>query len=85
MRSTRGIQEAIRADLLSPVATPTNDMLGFPSTENPLYPEYLDRRYSQFNYTVSAYGNVTVDTSVATTDAFLERIRGWLAALPAEN
>lgn len=75
-----------RAPSISPVATtPTNDMSGFPSTENPLYPEYLDRRYSQFNYTVSAYGNVTVDTSVATTDAFLERIMGWLAALPVAD
>ncbi len=70
---------------VTPVTTPTNDMSGFPSATNPLFPEYLDRRYSQFNYTVSAYGNVTVDTSVATTDAFLERIRGWLAALPVEN
>ena len=67
------------------VTTPTNDMSDFPSAANPLYPEYLDRRYSQFNYTVSAYGNVTVDTSVATTDDFLERIRGWLADLPAED
>ncbi len=68
---------------VTPVATPTNDMSGFPSTDSPLYPEYLDRRYSQFNYTVSTHGNVTVDTSVATTDAFLDRIKGWLAELPA--
>ncbi len=70
---------------VTPVVTPTNDMSAFPSAANPLYPEYLDRRYSQFNYTVSAHGNVTLDTSVATSDAFLDRIRGWLAALPAEE
>lgn len=74
-----------RIATVAPVTAPTNDMSDFPSAANSLYPEYLDRRYSQFNYTVSAYGNVTVDTSVATTDAFLERIMGWLASLPAED
>lgn len=70
---------------VTPVTTPTNDMSGFPSAANPLYPEYLDRRYSQFNYTVSTHGNVTIDTSVATSDTFLERIMGWLDELSAED
>jgi len=70
---------------ITPVTTPTNDMADFPSAANPLYPEYVDCRYSQFNYTVSAHGNVTVDTSVATTDDFLDRIKGWIATLPAED
>ena len=70
---------------LTPVTTPTNDMAAFPSAENPLYPDYLDRRYSQFNYTIDGYGNVVVDNSVATTDAFLEQVKVWLADLSVED
>ncbi len=76
---------AERVATLTPVVVPTNDMASFPSAENPLYPEYLDGRYSQFSYTVSAYGVVTVDASVATTDALLERLEGWLVELSQEG
>ena len=58
-----------------PVVTmSTNDMMVFPSAENALYPFYVDKRYSQFRYTVDANGIVSVDTSGATTDALLDRI-----------
>lgn len=79
MRVVDGISQ------VTPVSVPTNDMSGYPSAATPLYPEYLDRRYSQFNYTVSVDGNVTVDTSVATTAAFVERVKGWIAELPVRD
>jgi hypothetical protein len=67
------IEEGVK---VVPVVTEsTNDMAVFPSPEHPLYPEYLESRYTQFKYTVDSHGSVTVDTSWATTDAFLENIR----------
>ncbi|MFC1874511.1 hypothetical protein ACFLYX_04335, partial [Chloroflexota bacterium] len=54
------------------VVTPSNDMGSFPSGEFSLYPAYLDKRHSQFRYTVNSRGIVTVDTSWATTDRFLQ-------------
>ncbi|MDP2920662.1 MAG: hypothetical protein Q8O43_10665 [Dehalococcoidia bacterium] len=63
------------------VTTPTNDMAYFPSREHPLFPEFLDRRYSQFKYTLDNYGNVMVDTSTATTDNLLKRIKQLISQL----
>jgi len=63
---------------ISPVIVPTSDMAYFPSAEHCLFPAYLDRRYSQFRYTVTSQGAVSVDTSGATTDAFLGKIERFL-------
>jgi len=57
-----------------PLIVPTNDMARFPSAEYPLFPEYVEKRFSQFKYTVDNNGIVSVDASGATTDAFLEKI-----------
>ncbi len=68
MRVTEGIVE------VPPVTVPTNDMACFPSTECPLFPDYLQSRFSQFKYTVDSKGVVSVNTSGATTDALLRKI-----------
>ncbi len=66
---------------MNPVAEPTNDMSCFPSAEHSLYPSYLDRRYSQFSYTVDSYGIITVYTDTATTGPVLEKIKSILVNL----
>jgi len=63
------------------VISATNDMAHFPSTEYPLFPEYLDTRYSQFRYTIDTKGIVSVDKSGTTTDAFLNRITQFISRL----
>ena len=63
------------------VKASTNDMSRFPSQEHPLFPGYLETRFSQFKYTVSDNGIVTVYTSGATTDAFLDKIKRLLNRL----
>ncbi|MFC1986360.1 hypothetical protein ACFLWC_05150 [Chloroflexota bacterium] len=63
------------------VRASTNDMACFPSREHYLFPDYLDKRFSQFKYTVDSKGIVSVDTSWATTDAFLEKIKQLLDRL----
>jgi hypothetical protein len=73
-----------RLATLSPVSTPTNDMAYFPSEEYSLFPDYLDRRYSQFKYTVDSRGIVTVDTAGAVTDALLAKIEEVLKRLEAQ-
>ena len=65
------------------VTVATNDMASFPSPEYCLFPDYLDRRFSQFQYTVDSNGTVTVDASTATTDNFLEKIEQILKELAA--
>jgi len=67
------IDEGLR--VVPSVVIPVNDMAFFPSRECSLFPEYLDRRYSQFRYTVNSKGIMAVDTSWATTDGFLEYMR----------
>ena len=67
------------------VTVPTNDMAQFPSQEHPLFPDYLDRRLSQFKYTVDSKGIISVDTSWAITDAFLNKIEQTLDRLEKEN
>ena len=66
---------------VTPVVVPTNDMNLFPSRENGLFPEYVDKKLSQFKYTVDSNGIVNVDKSTATTDAFLESINQMIARL----
>jgi hypothetical protein len=71
LQSMRVIEEL---DELSPVTSSTNDMAYFPSPQHPLFPDYLDKRFSQFKYTVDSTGIISVDTSGATTDTFLEKM-----------
>lgn len=68
MRVIEGIVE------VPPVTVPTNDMACFPSAGCPLFPDYLQSRFSQFKYTVDSNGIVSVNTSGATTDALLRKI-----------
>lgn len=70
-----------RLAMVPVVTVPTNDMASFPSPGHPLFPDYLDKRFSQFKYTVDSDGIVTVDTSGATTDAFLARLKQLLNQL----
>ncbi|MFC2070366.1 hypothetical protein ACFLTB_04250 [Chloroflexota bacterium] len=44
-----------------PVTEPTNNMARFPTPQNPLFPEYLDWKYSQFKYTVDQYGIINTE------------------------
>lgn len=67
------------------VTVPTNDMLKFPSSAHPLYPDYLETRYSEFLYTVDSNGSVQVDDSTATTDGFLIKINEVLSQLKEEQ
>ncbi|MFC1937477.1 hypothetical protein ACFLWY_02820 [Chloroflexota bacterium] len=59
------------------VTVPTDDMARFPSTQCPLFPEYVGKRFSQFKYTVDKDGIVTVSLS-ATTDTPIEEIEKLL-------
>lgn len=71
--------------VLPAVTVPTNDMSRFPSAEHCLFPHYLDKRFSQFRYTLDGDGIVAVDKSTATTDAFLKRIGERLSQLRTEE
>jgi hypothetical protein len=66
---------------IAPVASPTSDMSYFPSPDHPLFPTYLDRRYSQFKYILDEYGNVAVDTTIASTDSLLDKIEKTIISL----
>ena len=79
MRVTEGLK------VVPAVTVSTNDMACFPSLEHCLFPDYLDKRFSQFRYTVNSDGIVNVDTSGATTDALLEEIEQWLNRLKEEK
>ncbi len=72
MRAIEGLNE------VPPVTVPTNDMARFPSAEYPLFPEYVEKRLSQFKYAVDSNGIVSIDPSDATTDALLEKIEQLL-------
>lgn len=73
------VQESMK--IVPAVTVPTNDMAGFPSQESRLFPDYLDKRFSQFRYTVNGKGIVSVDTSWATTDDFIENIKQLIERL----
>ncbi|MFC1931380.1 hypothetical protein ACFLXJ_04205 [Chloroflexota bacterium] len=75
MRVLDGVKE------VPSVTVATNDMENFPSSEQSLYPDYLTKRFSQFRYTVSSDGVVSVDASVAKTEVQLDRIEQWLDQL----
>jgi ribosomal protein S27E len=71
MRTIEGLNE------VPAVTAPTNDMALFPSVAHSLFPDYLDKRVSQFKYTVDSKGIISVDTSGATTDVMLAKIDKW--------
>ena len=73
------IQEGMT--IVPAVTVPTNDMACFPSQEFCLFPDYLDKRFSQFRYTVNSKGIVNVDTSWAATDDFIENIKQLIERL----
>jgi len=73
------VQESMK--IVPSVTTPTNDMACFPSQEYCLFPDYLDKRFSQFRYTANSKGIVPVDTSWAATDAFIENIKQLIERL----
>jgi len=70
-----------RVKAVPAVTVATNDMGSFPSPNHSLYPDYLAKRFSQFQYTVNDKGIISVDTVVTTTDTQLERIEKWLERL----
>jgi len=57
------------------VTVSTNDMASFPSRGYSLFPDYLESKFSQYEYTVDSKGVVSIDTSGAMTDAFIENIK----------
>lgn len=77
--------QAMRLDdnlkFVTPLNQPTSDMAAFPAREHPLYPEYIETRFSQFRYTVDEYGVVNVDPSLAETDAVLEKLKQLISEL----
>lgn len=75
MRVTEGVK-AVPA-----VTVSTNDMANFPSPKHSLYPDYLVKRFSQFKYTVNSNGIVSIDSSVITPGAQLDKIEQWLERL----
>lgn len=79
------VSEALQAMRLSEdllivpqVKYPTNDMALFPSPDYPLFPDYLSSRFSQFFYTVDKKGDISIDTSMATTTVPLDNIEQLL-------
>ena len=48
---------------IPPVTEPTNNMAYFPSYQYPLFPEYLNWKYSQFKYTVDEHGIIYTGTA----------------------
>ena len=72
MRAIEGLNK------VPPVTVPINDMTSFPSAEYPLFPEYVEKRFSQFKYAVDSNGIVSIDPFDATTDALLEKIEQLL-------
>ncbi len=70
-----------RVKAVPAVTVATNDMGSFPSPKHSLYPDYLAKRFSQFQYTVNDKGIISVDTVVTTTDTQLEGIEKWLERL----
>lgn len=72
-------------DSIPAVTVSTNDMDDFPSSKYPLYPDYLEKRHTQFKYTVNSRGEVNVDPSEATTDSMLSEILEKIAQLKEEE
>ena len=72
MKGTRDLKE------IPPVTVATNDMASFPSPEHPLFPEYVDKRFTQFKYTIDNNGVVIVDRSETMTRAIIKKIEQLL-------
>ncbi|MFC1919075.1 hypothetical protein ACFLWW_03800 [Chloroflexota bacterium] len=62
MRVIEGLRD------VPPVTVPTSDMKTFPTPQHSLFPGYLAKRYSQFRYTVSRDGIVSVEAPDARND-----------------
>ena len=73
-KALQSMKVAENLDQILEVGIPTNDMAYFPSEEHCLFPDYLDRRFSQFKYIIDSNGIVQVDASGATTDALFNGI-----------
>ena len=77
--------QAMRLDAnlvtVTPARESTNDMSVFPSGEHPLYPGYLETRFSQFKYNVDEYGVVNADPSWAATNLILDSLAELLDKL----
>jgi hypothetical protein len=59
-----------RVRYVPPVTEPTNNMAYFPSYQYPLFPEYLNWKYSQFEYTVDEHGIIYTGTAGPTDDSY---------------
>ncbi len=62
------IMEGIRN--VPAVTEPTNNMERFPSPQNPLFPQYLSWKYSQFEYTVDQHGIIYLETPVPSVTGY---------------
>ena len=74
-KALESMKVAEHLDQIPEVSIPTNDMAYFPSEEHCLFPDYLDRRFSQFKYIIDSNGIVQVDASGVTTDALFNGIK----------
>ena len=59
----------------------TNDMASFPSAEHSLYPYYVTKRFSQYEYTVDSDGIVYINTASPTTVCDLEFVENYFKSI----
>ncbi len=71
-------------EVIRPTTEYTNDMAAFPSLQNPVFPQYLDKRFSQYRYTINEFGILEVDASTATTARLLRNITSIIRELESE-
>jgi len=63
------------------VTLSTNDMANFPSAEHSLYPQYVTKRFSQYQYTVDSDGIVDINTAAPTVVCDLEFVENYFKSL----
>lgn len=63
------------------VTMATNDMANFPSAEHSLYPHYVTKRFSQYQYTVDSDGIVDINTASPTVVCDLEFVENYFKSL----
>lgn len=63
------------------VTMATNDMANFPSAEHSLYPNYLTKRYSQYQYTVDSNGIVDINTASPAVVCDLEFVENYFESI----
>ena len=54
------------------VTEPTKDMAHFPSSEHPLFPDYIEDRYTLYKYTADSEGHVKVYMEGVLADTLLK-------------